>query len=297
MSNPWDPASQKLARIMRRRRRQAVLRWVALLTLAVAAAAYFWHTRGATPDAPPLEVGAPQPQREPAPTAPPAVETPGETPTAAVETFELPALDESDPVVRDWATRLSSRLELESWLASSDLVRRFVAIVDNVAEGERPARHLQFLKPEESFRVDKEEGRLITDPTSHRRYDLVVEVFTSLDTRATVAIYRRLEPLIDEAYRDLGHPDADFDDTLARAIPELLAAPVVEGAAELTPGITTFEFADPELESLSPVQKQLLRTGPRNVQRVQNKLRAFASALGIPPDALPPPHTYTLESP
>ena len=88
-----------------------------------------------------------------------------------------------------------------------------------------------------------------------------------------------------------------FDDTLVRAISELLAAPVVEGGAELAPGVTTFEFADLELESLSPVQKQLLRTGPHNVQRVQKKLRAFGNALDIPRDAFPPPQTYSAAPP
>ncbi len=303
MSDPWDSADSKLARILRRRKRAAVLRWLGLcVSLAAAAGAYLWFTRGGVPEEPlPAQAAAKPERRVPTPRPPPepAGEPPAEVGTAAVviERVELPPLDESDPVVRDWASRLSARLELEAWLEAGDLVRRFVATVGNVAEGERPSEHLRFLAPERPFRVDREEDRLVTDPTSHQRYDLIVEILGVLDTRAAVAVYRRLEPLVDEAYRDLGHPDRDFDDTLARAIAELLATPVVQGAADLVAGVTTYEFADPELESLSPVQKQLLRTGPRNVERVQKKLRAFASALGVPRDELPPPRVYAPESP
>jgi hypothetical protein len=43
----------------------------------------------------------------------------------------------------------------------------------------------------------------------------------------------------------------------------------------------TFQFADPELEALSPAQKHLLRMGPHNMRLVQTKLRAFARAAGL----------------
>jgi len=36
---------------------------------------------------------------------------------------------------------------------------------------------------------------------------------------------------------------------------------------------------DPKLEELSPAQKNLLRMGPRNVARIQAKLRALLAAL------------------
>ena len=43
----------------------------------------------------------------------------------------------------------------------------------------------------------------------------------------------------------------------------------------------TFQFADPELEALSPAQKHLLRMGPRNMRLVQHKMREFARAAGL----------------
>ena len=49
-----------------------------------------------------------------------------------------------------------------------------------------------------------------------------------------------------------------------------------------------YGFVDPQLESLSNPQKQLLRMGPRNIRLIQAKLRETALALGIPASRLPP---------
>jgi hypothetical protein len=46
--------------------------------------------------------------------------------------------------------------------------------------------------------------------------------------------------------------------------------------------VVVYEYADPKLEALSPAQKALLRMGPRNVPRVQAKLRELAAALRSP---------------
>ena len=46
--------------------------------------------------------------------------------------------------------------------------------------------------------------------------------------------------------------------------------------------VVVYEYADPRLEAMTPAQKALLRMGPRNVPRVQAKLRELAAALGLP---------------
>src|SRR5438094_562357 len=56
---------------------------------------------------------------------------------------------------------------------------------------------------------------------------------------------------------------------------------VVEGDVELTPKVSTYAFADPALEGLSPAQKHLLRMGPKNERAIQAELRALATALGM----------------
>ena len=170
-------------------------------------------------------------------------------------------------------------------MASEDLVRRFAAAVDNVASGANPKTHVRALAPDGSFAVLEAEGDdqsgLQVDPESYRRYDTLTAVVTSLDTGGSATLYRNLRPLFDEAYRDLGYPNGSFDEALSRAIQHLLAAPVERAGADLTPGVLSFKYLDPELEALSPAQKQLMRLGPANARRVQGKLRELARAAGL----------------
>jgi hypothetical protein len=95
-------------------------------------------------------------------------------------------------------------------------------------------------------------------------------------------LYATLRPRIEEAYRDLGYPDQPFDRTLQRAIVMLLDTPDVNGPVRVEPKGIGYAFADHLLEALSGPQKELLRTGPRNVRVIQAKLRDIAVALGIP---------------
>src|SRR5207249_4806654 len=147
--------------------------------------------------------------------------------------------------------------------------------------GESPRPHLLFLAPAAKFRVGRRKGGLYVDPKSYQRYDLVADVLASLDAQRTVEVYRRLQPLCEDAYRGLGKPQGRFDDVLVKAIRTLLATPVVEGDVELTPKVITYAFADPVLEGLSPAQKHLLRMGPKNERAIQAELRALATALGM----------------
>ena len=95
-----------------------------------------------------------------------------------------------------------------------------------------------------------------------------------------VELYRRLQPLCDDAYRALGHPAGDFDTALTRAIRVLLATPDLEGEVELRPKVISYAFANPRLERLNDAQKHFLRMGPRNVRLIKEQLRALAAALG-----------------
>ena len=61
----------------------------------------------------------------------------------------------------------------------------------------------------------------------------------------------------------------------------------VDGPVGLKPKGIGYAFADERLEGLTAAQKQLLRTGPRNVRIIKERLRRIALALGIPADQLP----------
>jgi len=202
-------------------------------------------------------------------------------------------LDKSDDFVRQLAKEISSHPRIAPWLQSKDLIRRFVAAVDNIANGLSPRSHVDFFLPPGEFVAVKRGNVYLADPDGYSRYDTVADVFVSLDSKQSVSLFRALKPLCQEAYRDLGYPDQDFEQTVLRAIVELLETPVVEGDIVLEKAVFNYVMLDPELESLSDAQKHLLRMGPENVGAIQAKMREMAIALGLAESRLPKARVYT----
>ncbi|HET7219915.1 MAG TPA: DUF3014 domain-containing protein [Vicinamibacterales bacterium] len=202
----------------------------------------------------------------------------------AGEKIDLPPLDQSDSIVRELVGRLSSHPAVVTWLTTDQLIRNFTTVVLNVSNGRTPSPQLTRLKPKEPFRATTGSTPAI-DPRSYRRYDAYADAFAGLDAQGAARLYATLKPRIEDAYRELGYPEGDFDRTLERAVNELLRTPVIEGSVPLVSRRVAYEFADPRLESLSPAQRQLLRTGPRNVRLIQQKLREIAPLAGLRVDA------------
>lgn len=239
--------------------------------LALVAVLYFWFF-GRQPAPPEI-----QPPEETAPTAP---RPPAELESEPIEEQALPPLDASDEMVRRVVGTLSENPQLAAWLVSEDLARRFVVAIDNVAEGVAPRSHLGMLEPSGEFEVETRGERQFVAEESFDRYDPLVAVFTSLDTDGTVRLFGRLEPLLQQAYVELGYPNRDFRDTLERALRVIVETPRPPARMEVELAVKSFEFVDPALEGLSPVEKQLLRLGPDNLERVQAKAAELLAALG-----------------
>lgn len=203
-------------------------------------------------------------------------------PPAPEPRLDIPDLEESDDFIRPLLSQLSTHPEFVAWLVPDRLVGRFVAVVDNAARGDSPRSQIRFLDPNSGFQTVERGDTVTIDPRSYGRYDVVAEVFTSLDTAGGVRLYRQLEPLFDQAYRSLGYPSQDFDETLAKAIDHILETPIPGRGVEIERHATSYHFKDPELEALSPSQKHFLRMGPSNMRQVQAKLRLMRMALGLP---------------
>jgi hypothetical protein len=261
--------------------RRRVGLWVAgvLLVAAIAIAVWFVYGRqtstGGTQA--PARVEAPA---EPGPSAPSL--------GGAAEPIVLPPLDQTDAAVRELVKQLTSHPQIAAWLATDDLIRNFVVVVANIAEGKAPASQLRALRPATRLQVAGRGGGLYLDPRSYERYDGLAAAVASIDPAGAARLYATLKPRIADAYRELGVVDTTFDATLERAIVVLLGTPAVEGAVRPAPKGIGYAFVRPDLESLPAAQKQLVRMGPGNAQAVQSSLRQIALALGIPADRLPP---------
>lgn len=260
----------------------AILAVLALIAILY----YFFFMKKPEPPPPPAPAGESVLPAEVEKSAP---AEPGAEPLA----FPAVPLSGSDAAVREFASALAANPEFGKWLLTEDLIRTFVVSVDNVANGLSPKTHVDFFKPEGEFRVSRTKAGTFVDPAAYSRYDPVVGIVQSLDATAAVRLYRALDPLLQEAYNELGYPGVDFDDTLVRAMSELLETPVVEGPIRLEQKVLSYAMSDETLEALSPAQKQLLRMGSKGVRAVHGTIRALAAALGIASSRLPQSKVHT----
>jgi len=246
----------------------ATLALVAVIAIALLAVVFFVFRHPSKPAA----------GSSPAPVAAaPASATASPAPALEVA---LPPLDESDAFVRQIAAGLSAHPEVARWLARTALVRTLTVVVVNVAAGETPRPHLDFLAPKQRFRAARRPARrLVPDPVGFAGYDLFGDAVASVDVVVTANGYRTMAPLFEAAYVELGHPEGGFPTAFDKAIRALLAVPVLREDVELVPHAIGFRYADAKLETLTPAQKQFLRIGPRNVRLVQGKLKELAASL------------------
>jgi hypothetical protein len=200
------------------------------------------------------------------------------TPKAEIETIQVD-LDKSDDIVRELAGKLSSHVQFPGWLTSGNIIRKFTAAVDNIANGESPEPNIDFFEVKGKFKIEWKSGKAYIDPSIYSRYNVVADIFNSLDTTSCTKLFLQLKPACQEAYSELGYPDADFQKTLEKAISHLLAVPVVEDDVEVEKEVVSYIFADQRLENLTDAQKHLFRMGPENVKIIQDKLRDFAAGL------------------
>lgn len=192
----------------------------------------------------------------------------------------LPPLDQMDSYLRPLLSALSSRPELAKWLATDDLVRQLAMAIDQASIGNSPARDFKVVKPATPFKVSSRGGKRTVDPASYQRYDGLVTTVTSIDASKVAQIYKTIRPRLNEAYQGLGHADGSVDQALQKTLDLLIDTPIVKDPVVITEaGGAGWAYDDDDLESLMPTQKQLLRMGSANVDRLLVWLRALQNAL------------------
>jgi hypothetical protein len=265
--------------------RRRTMAWPIAIVAVLIAAAGGWYVYSRLPGAPPASTDTPK--------ASASVDQPAGPLGGTPATIDVPPLDASDALVRELVRQVTAHPAVATWLATDGLIRNFTVVVTNVADGATPARQLRVLRPSRSFAVVRRGNDVAIDPDSYHRFDVVAAAAASVDATRAAQIYATLKPRIEEAYRDLGHPDTPVDRAVEQAIVRLLQTPVVDRPLRVEPGTKGigYVYADANLESLTAAQKQLLRMGPDNMRTIQRAIRDFALALGIPQSRLPAPAT------
>jgi hypothetical protein len=250
--------------------------WLIPVLLAIAAAGALWYYWIAVNKSPPEVVPPPQPvAEEPA-------ELPGPLhPIAEIQVDQsdkpdltpLPALEESDEYFKLELVGIFGDL-MGELLAESGAIEKVVATVDNL-----PRDHIaERIRPVGSiggqFEIGGQDGSggFSISQDNYRRYDELVALVTSADLNEIADMYKRFYPLFQSAYTELGYPDEYFNDRLVEVIDHLLQTPQPVGPVALVRPHVLYEYADPDLESLSSGQKLMLRMGNEHMARIKKML-------------------------
>lgn len=235
---------------------------VAALAVAAAGGLYLWQ-QAHPPILPPSPVEAKH--------APPVATGP-KYPVKEAAEKPLPALGASDPQLIEALAGLLGRKEIERFFNLEDIVRRIVATIDNLPR-ETYAMRLNPVRPIAGLPRTAGKGEaLVLAPENSQRYVPFIQLVEAADTDKTVTAYFHYYALFQQAYRELGYPNGHFNDRLVEVIDHLLATPEVKGPIRLVVPHVLYEYADPDLQSLSSGQKVLIRMGRENAARVQAKL-------------------------
>lgn len=191
----------------------------------------------------------------------------------------LPALDQSDDLVRSELLALKWKPGLASLFVTEEMVRRFVVQVDNIAQGRLLGEQAFFKGLSQDFIARSEQQGYRLDKKNYQRYQPYLDLLESVPPAEVAALYQKLYPLLQAAYQELGYGDAQFDDRLQQAIKLLLAAPEISDEPLLTLPSVHYAFADAEMEKLGQAQKQLVRLGQDNAMRFKRLLAAYQPLL------------------
>lgn len=211
-----------------------------------------------------------------APQPPPTTPSYDETETAPVDSVPVAeSLQDSDAALREAAERLLPEAPITEWLAPEQQLRRWTALVEQVADGQIPAKHRPLNLAIAPFTVDADKR---ASPANYTRATVLVDSFTAIPPERAARYYRAWQDLFEKAYSDLGKAGS-FDARLEQAIEQIINAEPPPTDAKLIQPSVFYRYADPELEQQSALTKALWRLGPENQAKVQAWVKALAEAL------------------
>lgn len=241
-------------------------------------------------------------ERQPPVAAPPRAEAPppveqAVAPAPAASQVQHPIAADDQPLQREGITDALGGLlgtkAAATFLQADDFPRRFAATVDSLARDHSPSGIWPVLPTPGRFLVEERAEGTVIAPENAARYTPLVLLAGTIDVGAAVRLYRRMYPLLQQAYRELGFGDRYLNDRVVEVIDVLLATPEapesprvellpVRGPIPSLQPWVRYQFVDPALEALSAGQKILVRVGPVNQRRLKARLVELRKELTAP---------------
>lgn len=171
---------------------------------------------------------------------------------------------------------------LWSQIISTDYLNMFVTFLDEVSMGYIPVRSLGNYRSEIEFTAVERDGDWYISEETEKRYEGFVNMFCSLDAEKTGKLYNSLKPRLQKIIIDMGYPDKTPDAMVGTAICVLRDTPLYESnppMTKVTENIYTWQY--PEIETLAPVQKLMMRLGQGNLMKIKTHAEDLAAAMNI----------------
>ncbi|MCB1042945.1 MAG: DUF3014 domain-containing protein [Acidobacteria bacterium] len=242
-----------------------------------------WFAFRKTEEVQPAEPANPVMEAPTTPTLPepePLLPTEAETePEPTWPDFVLPTLDESDAEMKQAWSQLTQPPLQDRVKGIQHLLRRFVTTSDLVSRDKNPFKQIFAFRPAGEFRVTERGDRLFVAIENYERFEPLVSAMQEVDMAKASQLYHHIEPLLQQAYGELGNPDGTWEQTLLQAIDRILNADVPETPPEVIGSSGVYIYKDPQLEALPPIHKLLIRMGKDNANRCKDTLRAFRDAI------------------
>jgi hypothetical protein len=186
--------------------------------------------------------------------------------------------------------QLLGREAVLKFLATTDFPRKAVATLDNLGRDHAPASAWPVVPAPGRFTAAGNGASLDIASDNAARYRPFVALVQSIDAAQAVDLYRRMYPVLQQAYRDLGFTKRPLHARMFEVIDLLLATPEpsqppkvtlteVKGTVPSTQPWTRYEYEDPALQRLTAGQKMLLRVGPDNRKVLKAKLEQLRQQL------------------
>ncbi len=194
------------------------------------------------------------------------------------ESLPLPSLENSDTLFRKDLSKLSPGLT--AWLGTNNLIQKLLVITNDFSQGQRIYKHFRFFKIRKPFIAKESAQGFYMARESYQRYDQLAAAIHTIDVKQSIALYQKFRPLFQQVFTEFGYPDSyQLDDIFIKAAMHIIAAPLINDQIKLVHTTVRYKYADPDLEALDAVQKQMLRMGPKNTRIIQNKIRLLLEAM------------------
>lgn len=193
----------------------------------------------------------------------------------------LPALEKSDPVLKQEVLKFDWQPGLAGLINTEQMVRNLVVTVDNLAQRQLVANHPVVVPLDQPFVATpgQNDQTYQIDPAGYQRYEPYVRLLENAAPEQILQLLERYQPLFDQAFGELGYPELNFRQRLKQALQQFLAIEPNTADTTLVRKSVAYTYADPAVEERSDLEKQVIRLGPDNHQRLRVVAQQYLALL------------------